>query len=521
MLCCALRFLHGFFNGNVLVAKTMIADITDTTNEAKGFALVSITCGAGTGLGPFVGGFLYNPASKWYLQWLAGGSLRGFFEEYPAFLPSLAIFLYTTVSLVACVLVLRETNVHRTAIRETALGRKVRALYARLAGGGAAGSPTSSTATAADVVVLGGEDVAGCGGDAGCAPVAPDAAPALEKRGTLSYAEAMRIDVLRNITIFYVLLAAADMTYGEILPLWGNASRSVRGMGLTENSVAVLILSYCIPFVVANIYFHNVCGFFGFRYVVFWRTSLAAFAACTVVIPLGAQMGSVCYYYVMLLGMVRQVGLSWCYSLIHMLTAKAAPPGCVGAAYGISQSMAGATRCVVPFVAAPLFAWSLRDGHVFPFNYYLVFLLSAVPSVVSVGMSYSLAITRTEAREVDAGGDVAADEDGGGVTAGHDGKGGSYASVEGDEGRARTCVSPAASLRTSPLHGTYLNAPELEGVDAKAARAMHTRRVRGSSDAAVCAVSVAEEHVRHAADVTEELPAVELTPAPATRVSSR
>ncbi|RNC30150.1 putative transporter, partial [Trypanosoma cruzi] len=68
-MCILFRFLHGLFNGNVLVAKTVLADILDETNQAKGFTLVSLTYGFGTLIGPAVGGVLYDPANSNMMQW--------------------------------------------------------------------------------------------------------------------------------------------------------------------------------------------------------------------------------------------------------------------------------------------------------------------------------------------------------------------------------------------------------------------------------------------------------------------
>lgn len=95
------RFTHGFCNGNVLVAKTIVADVTDRTNEARGFSLVSLTWSIGTLIGPFIGGFLYDPVNNERLTWL---HLRkdGFLARFPAFLPCSVIFIYSIFALIVC-----------------------------------------------------------------------------------------------------------------------------------------------------------------------------------------------------------------------------------------------------------------------------------------------------------------------------------------------------------------------------------------------------------------------------------
>lgn len=495
IVCCLLRFMHGFFNGNVLVAKTVIADITDKTNEAQGFALVSLTWGVGTLFGPFIGGFLYNPTAKSYLSWLAGGSLHAFFATYPAFLPSVVIFLYTMVAICFCVFLLKETNVHRKHFKDTVLGRWWAARRGRA--DSAAASATDIVVVAADgdkakgVPVTAAAEVSSSMNEREGVADGKTSATAVSVRRKLSYAQAMRIGALRNITIFYMLVSASDMTYGEILPLWGNADNSVGGMGLTENKVAMLMLSYSIPAILANLYFHHVCHFFHDDFIVFWRYSLSMYTIATLVIPAGSIMGGGGYYYVMLLGMTRQVGMSWCYSLVHMLTAKAAPLGCVGSVYGISQSMAAATRCVVPFLVAPLFAWSLRKGHIFPFNYYLVFLIAGVPAAACVAMSFYVQVTRNEECELDFAAesamDAAVDED--------DADDAYHApgSQERQRGRSGLADGEAAdsdnggsaymslvnSFCVNPLHDTYVNMQELEQANAEAVQEMHRQHAGG------------------------------------------
>ncbi|KAK7201324.1 transporter [Novymonas esmeraldas] len=108
-MCASFRFLHGLFNGNVMVAKTMMADITDKTNAAKGFAFVSLSYGIGVLIGPTLGGVLYDPANSSALQW-AHISTDSIFSRKPALLPSLVIFLYTNIGMVVCTFFVMESN---------------------------------------------------------------------------------------------------------------------------------------------------------------------------------------------------------------------------------------------------------------------------------------------------------------------------------------------------------------------------------------------------------------------------
>ncbi|EPY27828.1 hypothetical protein STCU_05510 [Strigomonas culicis] len=108
-MCATFRFFHGLFNGNILVAKTMMADITDKTNETKGFAFISLVSAVGFLLGPALGGILYNPAYSDTMKW-AHFSTDGLFATYPALLPSLVIFVYTMIGNAVCTFFIQESN---------------------------------------------------------------------------------------------------------------------------------------------------------------------------------------------------------------------------------------------------------------------------------------------------------------------------------------------------------------------------------------------------------------------------
>ncbi|GET92798.1 hypothetical protein, conserved [Leishmania tarentolae] len=108
-MCAFFRFMHGLFNGNVMVAKTMMADITDKTNAAKGFAFVSLCYGIGVLIGPTVGGMLYDPVNSTTLRWMHI-SQDSIFSRKPALLPSLVIFIYTNIGMLVCTFFVMESN---------------------------------------------------------------------------------------------------------------------------------------------------------------------------------------------------------------------------------------------------------------------------------------------------------------------------------------------------------------------------------------------------------------------------
>ncbi|KAJ3307522.1 hypothetical protein HDU76_004596 [Blyttiomyces sp. JEL0837] len=84
------RGLCGFLNGNVGVAKSVMGEITDSTNQAAGFSLFGLMWAIGLICGPVLGGLLANPAQQW----------PGLFGNYP-FLRDNPYFLPCMIS--ACI----------------------------------------------------------------------------------------------------------------------------------------------------------------------------------------------------------------------------------------------------------------------------------------------------------------------------------------------------------------------------------------------------------------------------------
>jgi len=80
------RCIAGAMNGNVAVVKSMLAEITDETNQARAFALLPATYAIGSTVGPLLGGFLSHPVER-YPVFEKLGFLTVFLSNYPYFLP--------------------------------------------------------------------------------------------------------------------------------------------------------------------------------------------------------------------------------------------------------------------------------------------------------------------------------------------------------------------------------------------------------------------------------------------------
>ena len=91
------RLVQGLASGNVPVARSYMADITDSTNEAQAFALLGAIFGLGGVAGPWIAGVLAFPGEKYPSIFPADG----LFASRPFLLPCSAIA--AVAALDACV----------------------------------------------------------------------------------------------------------------------------------------------------------------------------------------------------------------------------------------------------------------------------------------------------------------------------------------------------------------------------------------------------------------------------------
>ncbi|KIY45865.1 MFS general substrate transporter [Fistulina hepatica ATCC 64428] len=93
------RALTGLLNGNTGVMKSIMGELTDSTNRAEAFAPMPLVWSLGSTLGPLIGGTLSRPHDNF-----PGVFRAQFWQEYPYFLPCAV-----TAGYVACAFLLTLT----------------------------------------------------------------------------------------------------------------------------------------------------------------------------------------------------------------------------------------------------------------------------------------------------------------------------------------------------------------------------------------------------------------------------
>jgi MFS family permease len=102
----AARCLAGIFGGNAVVIRTLFAEISDKSNQAKAFSYFAFAANIGQLVGPAIGGFLSRPATE-YPNVFGGIQL---FVDYPYALPCLVAGGYVFLTMVLAYFWLEEVS---------------------------------------------------------------------------------------------------------------------------------------------------------------------------------------------------------------------------------------------------------------------------------------------------------------------------------------------------------------------------------------------------------------------------
>ncbi|KAF9269399.1 member of major facilitator multidrug-resistance DHA1 sub-family [Marasmius fiardii PR-910] len=102
---CGSRGLNGALNGNIGIIKSIVAEITDSTNLSQAYGFMPIAWSTGGILGPLIGGALSHPVDQ--IPGVFGHSQ--FLREYPYFLPCAVPAVFSAIAWIVTLLFLKET----------------------------------------------------------------------------------------------------------------------------------------------------------------------------------------------------------------------------------------------------------------------------------------------------------------------------------------------------------------------------------------------------------------------------
>ncbi|KAH8985274.1 MFS general substrate transporter [Lactarius akahatsu] len=311
------RCLNGMLNGNVGIMKSMMAELTDETNMAQGFLLLSVTWAVGCTIGPFIGGVLSRPQDRW-----PNVFSHPFWGQYPYFLPCLATATYALLSFTLAVIYLEET-VNRDTIMKP------------------------NTEVNSNVPRVGEGELLD--------EYAKDTEEPLPLRALLTRPVVVSV-------ANYCMISLLDMTTGALIPLVWSTSVESGGLSMSPASIGLWMAGYgSMTCVIQFVAFPRLVERFGPRGV---------FIACII---LFSRSG--------LLVTLQISAMSFAdmgFSVIFMYIASAAPnKRSLGATNGLAQTMVSIQRTIGPAAAASLFAFSL-EKNILGGNFAYVVMLTIV-----------------------------------------------------------------------------------------------------------------------------------------------
>ncbi|KAI0740955.1 MFS general substrate transporter [Earliella scabrosa] len=337
----ASRSLVGMVNGNTGVMKSMLGDLTDSTNIAQGFAFIPIAWATGSTVGPLMGGQLSKPHDRWPRLFS-----HPFWIKFPYFLPCATAAAFSAFSFLLTVIFLEET-----------VGRR-----------------RASTPSATD--------------DEGLAPTQDDAPPPL--RAILTR------PVLLSVAN-YSVLALANIGFLVLIPLFLATPIALGGLGLPPSTIGMILgLLGLLDGTIQALLFSRLINRWGPKRV--FQVGMLMFIPLHTLFPtmsiIAKAHGEVTPVVWALLSvqMALIVILDFAFGAIFILLSSSAPgKRSLGAVNGFAQLVGSVVRAIGPAVSTSLFATSLERNWLGGYAVYpILIVFSSALFLVSVHLPHRM-----------------------------------------------------------------------------------------------------------------------------------
>ncbi|KAF9009604.1 major facilitator superfamily multidrug-resistance, DHA1 sub-family [Cyathus striatus] len=342
------RCLQGMFNGNIGVSKSVIAELTDSTNIGDAFSLLPLMWSCGTIIAPTMGGVLTAPAERWPNTLGKIALLR----EHPYFLPCFAAGMLALTSFTISFVGLKETL--PSAIRKK-LSKAKRNVQQNIDN-----EPNASTSLISETDRLNYHinDEPWEAEEANVAETQHDDKP-----------PPLRDLVTRRVAFIclsYVFLAFTDMAQQVLLPLMLSTPIKYGGLGLDPYTIGTTMGTWGFANAFVQIMFlGRLLRRFGARNVFLFSYSCFFFGVLCYPIAsyFARQAGGVDIKVavVIFVHLLFRLTVSMCYGSNHILVVESAPnKASLGSLTGLVQMLGSGMRSISPSIASSLFSISLE-----------------------------------------------------------------------------------------------------------------------------------------------------------------
>ncbi|KAF9468194.1 member of major facilitator superfamily multidrug-resistance, DHA1 sub-family [Collybia nuda] len=345
------RGLNGALNGNIGVIKSMMAEMTDTTNIAQAYAYFPIAWCTGGTLGPIIGGSLSRPAERFPNVF----GNNEFLKKYPYILPCAVPATFTAVAWLVTYFFLKETVQSPVPI-STFLGLKK-------------GKADDDQKTIASYET--------------------DAIPAPSKDEKPMPLRSLLTPQVIIAAGNYASLSLVEIAYRAIQPLFFSTPIDVGGLGLPPPTIGNILSIYGVLNGAFQVFFFaKIHNYWGSKKVFMAGLFCAfpVFGTFPLINYLARSQGlSTTVWAIVAFQTVMSLGMSLSYGAIFIFIAAASPNrATLGATNGLSQMTVSVMRAIGPAAANSLFSLSIEKHYLGGYMVYYV-LVGVVCAAVFVG----------------------------------------------------------------------------------------------------------------------------------------
>ncbi|RXW25540.1 hypothetical protein EST38_g339 [Candolleomyces aberdarensis] len=349
------RACQGMFNGNIGVSKSVLAEITDSTNIADAYALTPIMWSSGTTIGPTLGGVLSNPASRWPETF---GRIP-FFHHHPYFLPCAAAALIAFSSFFVSAIAMKETLPPSKRIKLSSLWRRD--------GNTARDDETTPLLTDAT--------------SDHCAAIAVERAiPVSESEEERPPLSQLFIPPFVITVGNYGLLAFVDMSVSALIPLVYSTPVEYGGLGMDPLKIGSIMGFFAIVNgAFSGLFLGSLVRRYGTLNI--YRTGIFTFFIVIGLFPVGSALarraGGIDAFVISVVGIqfLSLVTMSPCYASMMLMVIENCPNKLLlGSANGAAQMVTSGARAVAPAFASSLFSLSIQHNLLGGYAVYYIFM---------------------------------------------------------------------------------------------------------------------------------------------------
>ncbi|KAK7461942.1 hypothetical protein VKT23_008374 [Stygiomarasmius scandens] len=349
------RSLNGALNGNIGVIKSIMAEMTDSTNISLAYSYMPLAWSTGGVLGPMIGGALARPAEQF--PNVFGNS--EFLKKYPYFLPCAVPATFSAIAWIVTFLFLKETVRSPISLSQLFGLRKSKANL-KLQNVVASQEATSTTepATSNDLMKT--------------ATIPDDEKPV----------------PLRQLFVPKVLIAAGnyaclslvDIAFRAIQPLYFSTPVQFGGLGLPPSRIGNILSMFGLLNGIIQIFFfakiHDTWGS-KMTYLTGIASSVPVFLTFPILTYLVKSAGEVttAAWVVVAFQVVISIFISFSYGAVFIYIQAASPNrASLGATNGLSQMSVSICRAIGPAAANSLFSLSMKHHYLGGYLVYVVLL---------------------------------------------------------------------------------------------------------------------------------------------------